>query len=300
MRAYNTIYNNALAVFAVALAAVSWPRAAGAHFERVVASSRTESLGGAFVAVADDATAAWFNAAGLAGLRDYHVLATWHRPYGLSDVNQGFAAGALRTPVGVVGASWFYRGLDGAMGENLLSLSFARDVLRTAEDASLSVGATVDYARVSVSERFDASDDAFTVGLSAHMRPFPMIGVGYTVRNLNESTLHLLDDGVGTELLRRQAWGLSYFWERRLTVSFEQRQDAAGEWRTHGGIELLLGTHVQLRTGLDGRYATMGLGVAWSGINLDVGMTSHEWLGASYIVTIGYAPPRPVNPYETP
>jgi len=268
-----------------------------AFFERIVASSRSEALGGSFVAVADDATATWFNAAGLTSLSHYQLMATYVRPYAVGDVGQGYTVAAVPTSIGVFGASWFYRGLRDVMSENLLSVSYARDLLRTAEDASLSVGATLDYARVSVTDRFNASDDAFTVGLSAHMRPFPMIGVGYAVRNLNESDLHLVDGGLGTTLKRQQSWGLSYFWAQRLILSYERRQDTRGVWRNHGGIELKLGGHVELRSGLDGRYATMGMGVNWSGIMFDVGLSSHESLGATYIFSIGYGPPKPVNPF---
>ena len=283
---------------AILMLLVTFAPTAGAHFERVTTSSRTEALGRAFIAVADDANSAWFNAAGLANLDRFEILATYRRPYSVGDVDEGYAAIAVPSPTGVVGASWFYRGLQGVMGENLLTLSFGRDLVRTVEDASLSVGANIDYSRVSVSDRFNQSDGAVTFGLSAHMRPFPMIGVGYAVRNLNESTLHLVPGGVGTELRRRHSWGLSYFWARRLILSFERRQDSNGDWRDHGGMELRLGRLVALRSGLDGRYATMGMGIVWSGVAFDVGVSSHASLGASYIFTIGYGPPRPVNLYE--
>lgn len=268
-----------------------------AYFEHVIASSRTDALGGAFVAVADDAAATWFNPAGLSGLQRFHLLATYRQPYSLSDVNEGFLVAAIPSSVGGFGVSWFYRGLENAMAENLVTLSFGRDLKRTAEDASLSVGATMDYARVSVSDRFNSADAAVTFGLSAHMRLLPMIGMGYSVRNLNEATLRLVDDGEGTRLVRRQAWGLSYFWENRMIVSYERRQDTIGEWHTLGGVELRLGQHARLRSGLQAGRATMGLGLSWSGIAFDVGVNSHESLGASYVFTIGYGPPPPVNPY---
>jgi hypothetical protein len=286
---------SALALAVITLSAGS----AGAYFERIITSSRVVATGGAFVSVADDAVAAYVNPAGLTSLPRYHMLATWNQPYGLDDVNEAFVAGAVPTGIGSFGASWFYRGVSGVSSENMLTLSYGRDLKRTSEDASLSVGAFVDLVRVSESDRFNSSDGAALFGLSAHMRPFPVIGVGYTIRNINETTLHLVDGGVGTTLQRQQSFGGSWFWDQRLIVSYERRQDSVGEWHDHGGIEFTFERYVTLRTGISGRNASAGFGVAYRGITFDVGVSSHDVLGASYIVTFGYGPPAPALPYAT-
>jgi len=282
----------------VALALVSFcAGSAGAYFERIITSSRVVATGGAFVSVADDAVAAYINPAGLTSLPTYNLLATWNRPYGLDDVNEAFVAGGVSTGIGGFGASWFYRGISGVSAENMLTLSYGRDLKRTSEDASLSVGAFVDLVRVSASDRFNASDGAALLGLSAHMRPFPVIGVGYTIRNINETTLHLVDGGVGTALERQQSFGGSWFWDQRLIVSYERRQDSVGEWHNHGGIEFTFEQYVTLRTGISGRDASAGFGLAYRGITFDVGVSSHDVLGATYVVSFGYGPPAPALPY---
>jgi hypothetical protein len=91
--------------------------------------------------------------------------------------------------------------------------------------------------------------------------------------------------------------GLSYYWERRLVVTIEDRQDAYGTWRTRGGFELRVENHVSLRGGLDGGEAAAGVGIAWGGITVDAAMTSHESLGASYLLTLRYTRPAEVRPY---
>jgi hypothetical protein len=270
---------------------------AGAYFERVLTSSRVVAAGNAFVSVADDAVATYINPAGLTNLYSYNLQATWNRPYGLDDVNEAFVAGAVPTRFGALGASWFYRGVSGVSSENMLTLSYSHDLKRTSEDASLSVGAFVDLVRVSESDRFNSSDGAAQLGLCAHMRPFPVIGVGYTIRNLNQTTLHLVDGGQGTPLEQQQAFGLSWFWDTRLIVSYEYSQNTVGEWRSHGGLEFTFERFVTLRSGITGRYASAGFGLAYRGITLDVGFSSHDVLGATYIVTFGYGPPAPELPY---
>lgn len=270
---------------AVALAAAS---PAGAHLESPTLSSRIVSLGGAFVSVADDPTAVVVNAAALTQTRRYSILSTYHRPYGLSDVNEGFVAASAQVPHGAVGVSWFYRGLRDALSENLFTVAVAHDLARNAQDASLSVGASLDVARVASSGAYDASATAATLGLSVLLRPFAPIGIAYSVRNVNEATLHLVDGAVGTRLERAHTFGFSYHWDNRIVATFERGQVTGGEWRTRAGVELSVADHLALRSGLDGTAAAVGVGVAWSGLSIDLGTSGHEVLGRSYVVTVGY------------
>jgi hypothetical protein len=128
------------------------------------------------------------------------------------------------------------------------------------------------------------------------MRPFPVIGVGYAVRHLSAPSLHLVEGGPGTPLERAHAWGLSYHWERRFVVSFESAREE-GQWRNRAGVEVILDRRLLLRSGLDGGRASAGIGARWSGIAMDVSVRAHDVLGASTMVTIGYAPEAPADPY---
>jgi hypothetical protein len=274
---------------------------AGAHFEETVASSRQIGMGGAVVSVAADATGAVINPAVLVQVYRWSALSTYRQPYGVGDLDEAFAAAALRLEgLGAAGIAVHPVGLRGVMSESVVTLALARDVIRTSEDASLSVGVSLDYARVSVSDRVDASAGVLTGGAGVLLRPFPGIGVAYAVRNLREGAFDLADGGGKTTLERGQSWGLSYLWHRRVTVSY-QRRDDGGRWRDHLGVEVDMGPYLDLRTGLGRGSATGGVGVSWKAITLDAGFSSHEFMGSSYVVTVGYTPPAPANPYaQTP
>jgi hypothetical protein len=267
-------------------------RDADAHFERVILSARSASMGRAFVALADDPSAVVDNAAGIAGIAAPSFLSTYQRPYGVDGIDEGYVAAVVPLPGLALGASWFHRDVGGELTEDLVTLAVARDLKRTSEDASLSVGATVDLARVGVAGSFDESATAVTFAASVLLRPFAFIGLGYSIRNIVEPAFDLVDGGGETELARAQAVGLSYYWEQRLRATVETGQDAEGGWRTRGGIELRIENHVQLRGGLDGEHLTTGVGVSVSGITLDLGMTSHDALGATYLFTLRYARPQ--------
>jgi hypothetical protein len=288
-----------LALFA-ALAALAAgllsPPAANAYFERIVLSARNTALGNAFVSIADDPTAVVVNPAGLTLMTKAGGLATYNQPYNVTGLDGGYAAAAVPiATAGVVGASWHYLGLHQAMSENLISVAFARNLVATTQDASLSIGASVDYLRAEDVES-GRSDDLLTGGLGVLLRPFPSIGVAYAIRNLHSGTIHLLEGGPGTEVNRQQSWGLAVKWHNRVAVNGQRSQSATGKWQNHAGVEIVAHPNLHLRGGVDGRYLTGGFGVVWRGIRADVAVSSHDQLGSTYVFTLAYLP-KVKNPY---
>jgi hypothetical protein len=269
--------------------------AAHAYFERVVPSARSAALGGAFVAVADDPAAVLTNPAGLALIKRTGALATYDRPYNLGELNESDVAAAIPSRIGVFGGAWHFVGLSGALTENIVTLAYARHLIATTQDASLSIGVDLDFYRAAA-DATGESDNALTGGAGVLLRPFPMIGIGYAVRNLIEYDIHLLSGAPGTRLYRQQAWGLSYKWNNRVTLSVERRQDAAEQWRNHGGVEVVTHPNLHLRAGLNNGDVTGGFGVLWRGIRLDIAVVSNGDLGSSYLISIGWLP-KVKNPY---
>ncbi len=269
---------------------------ANAYFERVVLSARSASMGSAFVAVADDPSAVRDNAAGLTGIPALSFLASYNQPYGVSEINEGFLAAVLPMSGLSAGVSWFHRGVEDALSEDLVTLAIARDLKRTSEDASLSVGATVDFARVSTEAEASGAQSAVTFGVSVLLRPFSFIGLGYSIKNIIEPTFDLIEGGGDTPLERAQAVGLSYYWQDRLLATFETRQDSEGDWKSRGGVEVRIENHIFLRGGLEESHLSAGAGIAARGFTVDLGMASNDDLGATYLFTLRWAK-RAVAPY---
>lgn len=278
-------------------AAALFASSASAHFEGALLSTRTASLGGAFVAIADDPSATVDNPAGLSGCPTLSFLATYRRPFGVDGLDDGYLA--VTTPLGPigVGGSWFHRGLVGALSEDLFTLSVARDLKRTSEDASLSIGASIDIARVSARDEAGDAATAVALGAGVLLRPFAFIGIGYSIRNVNEPEIDLVEGGATTALRRAQAIGLAYYWQERLVVTVETRQDTGGEWRNLGGAELRVGRHLALRGGMESSRAAVGVGITSGPFVLDAGMTGHEALGSTYMVSLRYTQPGEKAPY---
>jgi hypothetical protein len=269
---------------------------AHAYFERMVLSARIASMGGASVSVADDPSAVRDNAAGLSGIASLSLLSTYDRPYGVDNINEGYLSAVTPLSRLSAGISWFHRGVTDASSEDLVTLAIARDLKRTSEDASLSIGANVDFARVSTQAEQSEAKSAVTFGVSMLLRPFSFIGLGYSIHNIIEPSFDLIEGGGDTKLARAQALGLSYYWQQRLLATVEGRQDAEGDWRTRGGLEVRIENHVFLRGGLDESRVTAGAGIAARGFTVDLGMASNDDIGATYLFTLRWA--RPVaSPY---
>ena len=264
---------------------------AQAYFERMVLSARTAGMGGASVAVADDPSAVRDNAAGLSGIPSLSFLSTYDRPYGVDVINEGYLAAAMPLSGLSAGISWFHRSVQDALSEDLLTLALARDLKRTSEDASLSVGATIDLAHVSTEAEESSSQTAVTFGASVLLRPFSFIGLGYSIHNIVEPSFDLIEGSGDTKFARAQTLGLSYYWQQRLLATVEGRQDAQGDWKTRGGLEVRIQNHVFLRGGLDQAQVTAGAGIAARGFTVDLGMASNDDLGATYLFTLRYACP---------
>lgn len=246
-------------------------------------------MGGAFVALADDPSAVRDNAAGLTGIPTLSFLASYHQPYGVSEISDGYLAAVVPLSGLSAGVSWFHRGVQDALSEDVLTIALARDLKRTSEDASLALGATVDFARVSTDAEASEAQSAVTFGASVLLRPFSFIGLGYSIHNIIEPSFDLIEGGGDTTLKRAQALGLSYYWQERLLATIETRQDSEGDWKARGGLEVRIENHISLRGGLDQSRLAAGAGISARGFTVDLGMASNDDLGATYLFTLRWA-----------
>lgn len=281
-------YRNPVFFLLVPVFLIACPGPSRAHFELAHASSRAIALGGAFTAIADDPSALHYNPAGLTNTPSLSLLSTYVKPYGIDDLEETCVAAVFPVGFGTAGLSWHRLSLRGVMAEDLITLGFGKDYIRTSQDASLSFGGTVDIARVSCADRFDGSETVITGSLAVLLRPFPILGVGYCVHNLVPRTFEFIPESEGTRLERTHVWSLAYHWDNRVSIVYDRERDSGGEWNNRMGIEVNVQPGFQLRSGLDGGNIGGGAGLFVSGVVVDIGVASHDVLGASYVLSIGY------------
>jgi hypothetical protein len=255
----------------------------------VFTSARTIALGGAFTGIADDPSAMSSNPGGLTNVAGYSFLSTLMRPYGIDDLEESYFAAAAPVGIGTIGISWHRLALEGVTSEDLISVGFGRDYIRTSQDASLSFGGTLDIARVSYRGRFDDSQTVVTGSLGVLLRPFPIIGMGYCVRNLVPRSFEFIGKGDGgTDLSRTHVWSLAYHWNGKVSVVFDRSRDQLRKWNSQIGIEVAVLPYLQLRSGVNAEGVSGGMGALISGVLVDVGVSSHEAIGLTYVLSVGY------------
>lgn len=275
-------------VMPAGIADIGHPPPARAHFSRVYTSARSIALGGAFAGIADDPSAVSVNPGGLTSVNGYSFLATIIKPYGIEDLEESYFAAVIPAGIGTAGISWHRVSLDGIASEDKLSVGFGKDYIRTSQDASLSFGGTLDLARVSYSDRYEGSQTVVTGSLGMLLRPFPIIGMGYCIRNLIPQSFDFLDGGGVTDLERTHVWSLAYHWDNRVSVVFDRSRDQRRKWNNQIGIEVAALPNLTLRSGANEQGVSGGLGIHLSGIRIDLGVSSHDVMGMSYVATAGY------------
>lgn len=106
-----------------------------AHFEDIGASARAVGMGNAFTALANDASAIYYNPAGLALLKNVELMASYNRLYlGLTDnsnLGGGFASFVypVNEEIGSFAAGWLNFYLAGAYYENTFTFSYSRKLM---------------------------------------------------------------------------------------------------------------------------------------------------------------------------
>jgi len=259
------------------------------------AGNRALAMGGAFAAVADDASAPIWNPAGLGLLARKELQLSQTTLFGLGFSEQ-YAAFALPDwRWGTVALTWRRFGVDGIEGrddrgflvdadledsETELGLSYGRSLL----DGDLSLGGALKVQRQSLA---GYTGSGFGLDLGAWARPLALAGatgaparalaVGVAVRNAVEPEIRLDQDRVPDPGALRAglAWTQDVTGGIRLVAAVDIEKTRGMDRRLHLGAECRVYDVLAVRAGsADGRL-TGGAGVSWHGLGFDYQYEDH-------------------------
>ncbi len=268
---------------------------AGAWFEKTEIGARALGMGRAFTAVADDASAIYWNPAGLCALARPELHVTHHRPYLLPDLSLNFVGFAR--PMRPVNAhvAWSHLGASGA-AEDLFYLGASRRVWERGA-RSLDHRATVNQARVAPSGPVataprDAPDpDAesnVTGDVGVMLRLSPRLTAGWAFRNVTTPEWDLVGGGGGTKLSTASEGGISYRWHPESLLSLALVEDNGGTLTPVAASEILFYDVFALRAGVgDGQFFG-GVGVKTDHIVVDTGFATHNTLGITTMISLRF------------
>jgi hypothetical protein len=231
------------------------PTSLSAQFEGATESARSTALGGMFTPLGDDPSTLSINCAGLVNSASLALYGDFAEA---SD--DGYGAGTMiavvyRVPWFTMGAGWYRRDASagGIEDENLLVAGVARKLISNVGGSYLSVGAAVKVGRIAYESSCDcpgggSAESNVTGDFGLILRPLPVISIGYSMLNAMETEFE--DHSPARSWSRVSRWGISYFWEERVIVGFEQ-QRWGGSTTYHYGIAVRTSTPVEILAGFD-------------------------------------------------
>jgi len=263
---------------------------------------RALGMGKAYVSIASDATAPYWNPAGLAHLRQQEVIAQYTSLF-------------ESTFLSYLGYSrpFFDLGVFGIGLVDLRSLDFERTesgprVLghfnESKDTVFLSYGRRQDYiysipfklsygANFKIVNQSVLGHSATGIGLDVGVmsRPLKGLSLAFMVQNLLQPRLKLDEEAdtfpISGRLGASYECGFNiYKYNTRATVSVEMDKIEHRKGKFHYGFEYKIVDMVGLRAGLDDSELTLGLGLSIKNYDMDYAYGSQE-MGASHRVSLG-------------
>jgi tetratricopeptide (TPR) repeat protein len=251
------------------------------------AGARSLGMGKAFVAMADDATATYWNPAGLAKLSRNELTALHTVLWGgtvydyISYVHPTKTGGTF----GFSGTRLFLGGFEGRDQYNrkthgfediqsAYGVSYGQKVLET-----LSIGATLKKMSHTLD---DHTSGSYILDVGSLYSPFENLNLGANLQNLLALTSGTSDElplvarvGMNYKLLREK---LSIGADMRATIGWE------GGMPYYLGAEYWAMSYLALRMGMDPEEFNLGFGLRYNDYGLDYAYATHE-LGGSHRVS---------------
>lgn len=264
-------------------------------FLKMGAGARALSLGKAFVALADDATASYWNPAGLTQIKGHNLCLMYSKPFDKVDgIDYSLVSYARSIPKGSLGVSLIYLNVDGLIErtgnptdppvdefgnkEMALLLSYATEIKQV-----ISVGATLK----GISQEIDsAKANGFGLDVGMLYRPTQLsdLRIGVVLANLIGADIR------GDKMPLKLRLGVaSHFFSDRLHLSLGTDFTSDREVKGHFGAEYELLKSLLLRAGYstDNEEITGGLGFKVRQFSIDCAYGSDDDLGGTYRVSLG-------------
>jgi len=262
--------------------------------------ARALAMGGAFVAVADDATAVCWNPAGLAQLGDTRLAGMSTDLYGLGITHQYVGAVTSFANLGI-GLGWERASIDGQIvdGSGGLGASFTWTEQAIVGSLATNVmdiamaGANVKYYLADSGLGDSASGFGFDLGLLVSLGDMFVIGVN--AMDLAGSSVEW--DGGATDIVSGvYKAGLAIkLAEDMLVMAADVDFDGTALGDTHVGVEFNVIDELALRGGVvltdefQDYYFTVGAGINVAGLYVDAAYVLEETLGNTLVLSAEFS-----------
>jgi len=269
---------------------------ADAGFVSMEEGARATAMGGAFVAVADDATGIFWNPAGLAHTEGLKLTGMRTRLFAVDGLSEDcLAIGYSGWRSSGFGFGWSRSGVEDVYNEDTFVMGAGRRIFGN----NLALGAAVRIYRVEApgyayynDPNFEESDNGYAVdvGLLYRSRQW---SVACVVRNVGEPELKLISTSEETDPIAREIrLGGAYVIRDVMLITGEVRFPSEVPDYYKSKTSYYLGTEIwffdtfALRTGLNRGRATAGLGLKVEQLSVDAALLSESRPGSKYRLSL--------------
>lgn len=245
-------------------------------FEHMVIGARPAGMGGAYVALADDPGALFWNSAGLEQIAGRMFSAFVSRPFGVEDLSLSSMGYIQLTPWGRWGVSLRTFGTN-VYRETTCGLSHSRKIRK-----EFCVGATLKFFNLSIDRYGSAYACGIDVGCLYEMKRHVYGGLSIT----NVNTPHIGE--VHEHIPSLISIGLRSHPGDEYILTVEVQKETGYGIQFHTGQEYRFSKVFALRTGLQTNPTdfTAGTGFYFGRYRLDYAFSSHSVLGFTHQASI--------------
>ncbi|MFZ1948210.1 MAG: hypothetical protein WAW06_11740 [bacterium] len=285
----------AVAVVAAALAGALAPSPVLGGFLSMEEGARPTAMGGAFVGVADDATAVFWNPAGFGLERGLKLTAMRTRLYSIGDLSEDCVALGYSWRRLGLGFGWARTGLADVYSENTYVVGLGKRVLLD----GLAVGGALRIYDVEAPGYEYYNDPGFRGGDTGYAADVGLLyrgrnwSLGCTVRNLGEPDLRMIETTeIGDPISAEVRLGGTYTFREVMLISGEVRRPSDVPRYYESKTSYYLGTEIwffdafALRSGLYRDRAAAGLGLKIENLTVDAAVISERRPGNKYRLSI--------------
>lgn len=239
--------------------------------------ARPLGMAGAFVAVADNPDAVYYNAAGLWQINHWSAQAFYSAPFNVRDLSTVSFVMVFPWKRGTAGAMFESYGFD-LYRETTLGVSYAY-----AFHNRFAAGVSVNYYHLSI--RGGGQTGIAGVDVGALFRPHSLVQIGFQARNITRPRI------AGEVLPQVMVFGAGIMPTEQITIGLDAYKDFRFSTDVRGGVEYRPLPVLALRMGVgrDPSRLSAGIGITLKYARLDYAMYTHPDLGVTHAISAGIA-----------
>jgi len=279
-----------LIMSAAAVLSASFAAGLRADFRHARMGPRPRAMGSAFVSVADDANAVYWNPAGMTQIDRFEAIGCRSSLYDVEGLSNDYVSAVYNFPGYMAfGFSWVRLGLEDLYHEDTINMSLSGKVPAL---KGLSVGASVKMFLLAAPGYEKYNDPAYdgrviepSYDIGVHYAPADNWAIGAVVYNISEPEMALLRTTQNPDPIHRNfAVGVKYVFRDMLMMTYDLRTRFGDPGDTEGRIggELWFFNTVALRGGFKQDRMTAGLGLKHTFWQVDIMLETHNELGNMY------------------